>query len=436
MNISDTKILVIGAYGFIGAHISAHLLAEGFQVSGLGRDENTARKVLPNINWYINDVSRMTNSEDWREIAKAYDIIINCAGALQDGGKDSLEAIHFHAVKALTDACAAHDTKIIQISAVGAELDANTPFMRTKAMGDKYIGDNAKEYVIFRPGLVLAKNSYGGSTLLRMLAAFPLIQPIALKDAKIQCTSIHDLTHAVQMAVTGAIAPNFIYDLVEDNVHSLGDVVAETRNWLGFSPAKWQFPLPDWMVSAVAKLADALGHLGWRSPLRTNAIKVLQNGIIGDAAPWRDETEKELRPLHHANFIAPASAEDRLFARMSLLMPVVIFTLSIFWLISGIIGFWQIDRAASVLTTVGWSEHSAKLSVGFWSIVDIALGFGILIRKFAKITCWAMILVSVIYLVSAAILTPQLWSDPLGPMVKVLPAIVLALIARITLENR
>ncbi len=436
MKQSDNKILVIGAYGFIGAHIVTRLLAGGFQVSGLGRHKYTAEKVLPGIKWHIADIAKMTSPDDWHEITKTYPTVINCAGALQDGGNDDLEAVHFHAVKALTDACLAHDTKLIQISAVGAELDANTPFMRTKAMGDNYIRKNAENYVIFRPGLVLAKNAYGGSALLRMLAAFPLIQPIALKDAKVQCTSIDDLSLAVQMAVAGEVTSNSTYDLVETEIRTLGDVVAETRKWLGFSPAKWQVPLPDWIVSGVAKLANALGHLGWRSPLRSNAIKVLQNGIIGEAAPWRDETGKALRSLDQANFIAPAAAEDRLFARISLLMPVVVFTLSIFWLISGIIGFWQIDRAASVLTATGWQEHIAKLSVGFWSIVDIALGLGILIRKFAKVACGLMIFVSVIYLVSAAMITPQLWSDPLGPMIKVLPAIILAQIAHVSLENR
>lgn len=436
MKISDSKILVIGAYGFIGAHIVARLLEDGFQVSGLGRNEQTAKKVIPNIGWHIADVSRMVDEEDWREFATDYDIIINCAGALQDGGQDSLEAIHYHAVKALTDACLVHDTKLIQISAVGAELDADTPFMRTKAMGDEYIRKNAGDYVIFRPGLVLAKNAYGGSALLRMLAAFPFIQPLALKDAKVQCTSIEDLTDAIQMTLVGQVSDNSTFDLVEAEIRTLGEVIAETRNWLGFSSAKWQIPLPDWMVLIVSRIADILSHLGWRSPLRTNAIRVLKNGILGNPEPWRDKTGHVLRSLYQVDFMAPATAEDRLFARMSLLMPIIIFVLSVFWIVSGVVGLWQIDRAASVLTGIGWSEQFAKSSVGFWSFVDIALGLSILIRKFAKIACWAMIGVSVIYLLSAAMITPQLWSDPLGPMVKVMPSVILALIARVTLENR
>ena len=134
-------------------------------------------------------------------LVNTHDVVINCAGALQDGSNDSLKAVHYQAIKAIVDACALHETKLIQISAVGAELDADTEFMRTKAMGDAYIRDSKIDYVIFRPGLVLAKNAYGGSALLRMLAAFPLIQPIALSNTQIHSTSIDDLSAAVHMAV-------------------------------------------------------------------------------------------------------------------------------------------------------------------------------------------------------------------------------------------
>lgn len=430
------NILVIGAYGFIGASIVTRLKNEGFSVTGLGRNSKTAHLVLPDIKWHIADIAKMLNEEDWHDLVKTHDVVINCAGALQVGSNDSLKAVHYQAIKAITDACALHETKLIQISAVGAELDAETEFMRTKAMGDAYIRDSKIDYVIFRPGLVLAKNAYGGSALLRMLAAFPLIQPIALSHTQIHSTSIDDLSAAVHMTAADNVPFRTSFDLVENEQHSLSQVIKQTRHWLGFSPAKFQLSLPNWTVVVTAKIADALGHLGWRSPLRSTAISVLKDGIKGDPQPWKAITGTDLRPLDKALGATPAAAEDRLFARMSLLTPIIIFTLSIFWLASGVIGLWQIDRAASVLTEIGWSDQMAKLSVGFWSVVDIALGLSILVRKTAKLACWAMIMVSIIYLVSAAIVTPDLWSDPLGPMVKVFPSIILALVARVSLENR
>jgi hypothetical protein len=48
----------------------------------------------------------------------------------------------------------------------------------------------------------------------------------------------------------------------------------------------------------------------------------------------------------------------------------------------------------------------------------------------------AGILVSLGYMVGAAVLTPDLWIEPLGALVKTGPAIVLMLVALLTLDNR
>lgn len=430
------KVLVLGAYGFIGSAVVTGLINAGFDVDGLGRNKRTARLVLPQLVWHFADLADMQSADDWTELTEQYSHIVNCAGALQDNGSDRLEQVHYTAIKALTDACAGSDTELIQISAVGAVLGADTPFMATKAKGDEYIRNSQTDYVIFHPGLVLAKTAYGGSALMRMLAAFPWIQPIALAKSPVQTVALDDVCDAVVMAVQGDVPLRADYDLVEDEVHTLADVIRAMRHWLGFSPAKWQLNLPDWITGVTANIADGLSRLGWRSPLRSSAITVLHNGIEGDAEPWTAIKGQRLCHLDETLHRYPAQAEDRIFARMALLMPLIIAVLAAFWILSGIIGLWQLGRASDVLVQIGWSDNLAKASVGFWSIIDIALGIGILIRKFAKPVCWAMVFVSLIYLASAAFLTPHLWSDPLGPMVKVLPTIVLALVARVSLENR
>jgi hypothetical protein len=48
----------------------------------------------------------------------------------------------------------------------------------------------------------------------------------------------------------------------------------------------------------------------------------------------------------------------------------------------------------------------------------------------------AGIVVSLGYMAGAALLTPDLWIEPLGALVKTGPAIVLMLVALVTLDNR
>jgi len=429
-------VLVVGAYGLIGYGISKRLISQGHNVTGLGRNMETARRVLPDIRWIEQDIKTLCDAGEWRKIIGEFGTVINCSGALQDGPSDDLETVHHDAVRALATACAAKNVALIQISAVGAHPDATTPFLATKGRGDAAIRAAAGKWYILRPGLVLASSAYGGTTMLRMLAAFPWIQPIAVPDAKIQTVSLEDVASAVVAATEGKIPSGFEVDLVELQPHSLREVVRQKRHWLGFPTARYEFALPDFCILTVSKLADGLSWLGWRCPLRTTALKVLSEGVQGTHEDLGKFGVPETSTLTQTLSRIPVGAEDRLFARMALLVPVIIACLSFFWLASGVVGIVQVEKAAQVLTAVGWSKGLAVSSVLFWAVIDIVIGIAFAIRKYVYAACWAAIGVSLFYLLASTVTVPGLWLDPLGPLLKVVPSIVLTLVARAALDTR
>lgn len=436
MNSQTNDVLVVGAYGLIGYGITMRLISEGYRVTGLGRNMQTARRVLPSIPWIEHDLRTLCEDTEWRKIIGRFSTVVNCSGALQDGPSDDLEAIHHDAVAALAAACCSENVALIQISAVGAKPEASTSFLASKGRGDTAIRAARGKWHILRPGLVLASNAYGGTTMLRMLAAFPRIQPVATPDAKIQTVSLDDVASTVVAAVEGRIPNGLNLDLVEPDVHSLREVLSQMRHWLGFSPAIYEITLPDFCVLAVSKLADALSWLGWRSPLRTTALKVLSEGVLGNPEDLKKYGVPQISTLPKTLRTMPVGAQDRLFARMALLAPVIIACLCFFWLTSGIVGIARVNDAAQVLEEVGWARGIAVTSVLFWAVVDIAIGVAFAFRKYARAACWAAVSVSLFYLLASTVTVPSLWFDPLGPLVKVLPSIVLALVARAALEAR
>ncbi|MEP4194423.1 MAG: SDR family oxidoreductase [Aliishimia sp.] len=432
----DRKVLILGAYGLIGAGITNQLVTDGYHVTGLGRNGKTAERVLPDIPWVISDISVLTDAQDWAPILAGISVVVNCSGALQDGPEDDLEAVHNHAVSALASACASANVKLIQISAVGASPKATTSFLASKARGDAAIRASGATYQIFRPGLVLARSAYGGTTMLRMLAAFPVVQPLAMPEAQIQTVSLDNVSNVVSAAVGDQFPSGFEADLVEAEPHSLRDVVGSIRRWLGFSPARLQIVIPAIGTTLVCKLADALSKLGWRSPLRTTALKVLTEGVKGQAVDLTPFGLKPLSKMSETLSQMPARVEDRLFARMALLTPLMVLTLGVFWLASGLIGILRVNEAALTLEAVGWPHGLAVASVLFWALVDIAIAGAFAVRKFAHLACWAAIAVSLFYLAASTLFVPGLWIDPLGPLIKVIPGILLALATRVALETR
>ncbi len=426
-------VLVLGGYGLIGSDVVRRLEAADHDVRALGRDKRMAYRVLPNADWVFADLDRMQRAEDWQEFLTGTGFVVNCSGALQATSSDSLDAVHHKMVAALATACARNNVGLVQISAVGASLDASTEFLASKGRGDEAIRMARPSYWIIRPGMVLSPSAYGGSQMLRMAAAVPLVLPVALGGAQVQTVSVDDLTECVLNAVEGQLPSGITANLVEANAHSLEHVIREYRKWLGFEPARFVLRMPRMVVVALSKVADLLGILGWRSPLRGTALAVLQQGVEG--TPDTHLTGK-VKSLNETLASMPARFEDRLAARAALCLPFAIAVLSLFWLSSGLIGLMSIADAANILRAEGWPAGVAYSTVALWSMVDIALAGLVLIRRCAGLALLMMIAVSVFYLLSASILTPNLWLDPLGPLVKVLPAIGLAVVAQAILEAR
>ena len=132
----------------------------------------------------------------------------------------------------------------------------------------------------------------------------------------------------------------------------------------------------------------------------------------------------------------PATVQDRRFARLYLALPLALAVLSAFWLASGLIGLWQWRAAVALLAPADLPAGLAPALVGVGSVADIALGLAVLVRPWARAACLAMAGLGLAYLALGTILAPWLWADPLGSMVKVLPGIVLALVASAMLEQR
>ncbi len=431
------RVLVLGAYGFIGIALARALRAAGHDVTGLGRDPAIGPRVLPSIDWVCADLAQFRAAADWAPYLGGVDAVVNAAGALQDGPRDDLERVHHTAIATLAEACAIAGTiRLVQVSAPGARPDATTDFMRTKARAEEAIRRSGGRWVILRPGLVLGAQAWGGSALLRALAAFPLVMPLALPDKRVQCVALDDVARIVVEAVEGSLPEHAEFDLVENAPHPLREVVAKIRAWMGVPAPRAVVACPEALVGVVCRIADALGRLGWRSPLRTTAVRALEAEVIGDPAPLEAHRGRPLASLDELLAARPAGQQERGFARLQLLLPVLVATLAAFWAVSGLIALADVDRAARTLPGSVVSFPTAKAFVVIGAFVDIALALALLWRPWARAACLGMAAVSAFYLAAGTLLAPGLWLDPLGPFVKVVPAALAALVAATILEDR
>lgn len=429
------KALVLGAYGLIGAACAAALKQSGFDVTGLGRSQASARRVRLGIDWHFAELADVS-VRDWRKYLDRIDVVVNAAGALQNGSRDNLEAVHVQTIARLCEAAGDRSLRLVQISAAGVSASASTEFFRTKARGDAIVQASHLDWVVLRPTLVIGANAYGGTAILRGLAGSPEIGAAVFEDKPVQFIALPELAEAVVACASGHMPMRRVYDLTEAGTRGFGEAVTLIRHWLGLPPHKFKVPVPAYTMRMIAAAADCLGWLGWRSPVRTTAIRTIEDGITGNAAAWKKAGGCDFSTLPQILEILPATLQERFFARQYCLLPVAIGLQSVFWLVSGIVGLAMFDEAAEMMTMRGFAGASAQWTVAAGSIADILLGLAILYRPWSRRACLGMIILAFGYMVGGTVFAFDLWLDPLGPMAKILPCIGLALITYMMLDER
>ena len=188
------KVLVLGADGFIGRHIAFHLRDRGVEV--LAHARAPARLAAMGFATIAADLTDPACHDPafWApHLADRH--VINAAGLLT-GTKAVFRAVHLALPQALM-AARPEGCRILHISAVGIEK-AETGFARWRRESERVF----EGQIILRPGLVLADTSYGGSSLLRALAALPFVTPV-VGDGRQPFNPIHaaDLAEVVQEAL-------------------------------------------------------------------------------------------------------------------------------------------------------------------------------------------------------------------------------------------
>jgi len=84
----------------------------------------------------------------------------------------------------------------------------------------------------------------------------------------------------------------------------------------------------------------------------------------------------------------------------------------------------------------GTSYAVALLATLSGGLADTIIGILIAFRRTGRIGLYAAFVISITYAIIGSILVPWLWYDPLGPMLKISPIIVLNRVALAILDDR
>jgi hypothetical protein len=280
-----------------------------------------------------------------------------------------------------------------------------------------------------RPSVVLAPGAaYGGSALLRGLAALPVLPNLA-HAGRLHLVQLQDLVATVAFFLQPNAPARLTLEVCGPEPLTLSQVLLALRRWLGLKRT-FAIRMPTWLVRAISCLGDTLGLLGWRSPVRTTVLRELAHASAGDPGPWITITGIKPKSLARALAESPASVQERWFARLYFVKPLAFGMLTFYWLLTGFITLgpaW--DAGQLLLRDAGVPDAGVPLLTAGGAVADILVGLGIAFRATSKCALRASLVLSALYLVAGTVLAPALWVDPLGPLLKIIPIMVLSLAA-------
>lgn len=403
--------LVVGGRGFLGGFIVAALRRRGWRVRVLARPRG--RRM--DADEVPGDLTQMLAEDDWAQALDGVSVVVNAAGILREEGRQTFEDVHERAPLALAQACAARGIRFVQVSALGHPDDGG--FIASNHRFDAALLELPIEAVVLRPSVVYSRSgSYGGTSLLRALAAFPW-RMVLPGDGRwtFQPLCAEDLGEVVAAACGGG--ERGVYELGCEQPIALRDYQQVWRRWLQIPGDRaWQVPLL--LVRAQVALGQWLG----RGPVnRTIWNMLLRGNRTGGDAHRRAQAVFGLRvrALEEVLQDAPSQMQDRWAAQLYFLAPWLQWSVVLVWLASGVVGLVtpasEIEAMAQGSALAGLSPVLLARAAG---VLDLALGLGLVFAPRPRGVVLAMLACATAYLVGFGLALPVQFLDPLGGLLK------------------
>ena len=245
-------VCVLGGSGFVGTELVIRLVHAGHWVRVPTRNIRRVDRLR------VLDTAelRVANVHDPRVLSQLFagcDAVINLIGILNPRGAASFEAVHGAlAAKVMAAARPAGVRHLLHMSALGADVDAPSRYLRSKAAAEAHLrgatpADAAHPSVtIFRPSVIFGPGdslTNRFATLLRLSGGW---LPLARAGARFAPVCVFDVAEAFVRALGTSASRGATYELCGPEVMTLAEIVRRTAR-VGRLPCH-VVPLPDFLA--------------------------------------------------------------------------------------------------------------------------------------------------------------------------------------------
>lgn len=220
-------VTIFGGSGFVGTQVVQSLARQGYRIRVAVRRPDLAGHVCPlgTVGQIQPIQANIRNMDSVKRAVEGADIVINLVGILFESGRQKFRAVQTMGAKNVAEAAAAAGAKtLVHMSAIGADLESDSVYARSKALGEEEVLHAFPSAIIMRPSLIFGQGD-GFFNKFGALARLSPVLPMIGTKSRFQPVYVGDVADAFAAAAQGAVKNGTIYELGGPDVETMRELM-------------------------------------------------------------------------------------------------------------------------------------------------------------------------------------------------------------------
>jgi NADH dehydrogenase len=277
---------VFGGSGFIGRYVVRSLARADWLVRAAVRRPDEA--LFLKVAGVVGQVTPVAaNVRDRASVARALagaDAVVNLVGILHESGRQRFQAVQAEGARTVAEEAArAGATRLVHVSAIGADAASPSAYARTKAEGEAAVRQAFPAATILRPSIVFGPEDNFFNRFGQMALLSPALPLIGGGRTRFQPVYVGDVAAAIVSAIDMLGAAGQLYELGGPQVYSFAELMRRLLDNLG--RRRMLVPLPFPIASLMGSVMQYLPN----PQLTADQVKLLKrDNVVSEGAKGLD----------------------------------------------------------------------------------------------------------------------------------------------------
>jgi uncharacterized protein YbjT (DUF2867 family) len=273
-------VTVFGGSGFVGTQAVRRLARAGWRIRVAVRNPSLAHAMRLQGDVGQIDVvqANIRNPASLRRALEGATVAVNLVGVLHEAGRQGFQAVHAMGARNVAEAARAQGvSRLVQISALGADPHSASKYARTKAEGEQAAREVYPDAVIIRPSIVFGQGDGFFNRFAAMAAVSPVLPLIGGGGTKFQPVFVGDVGQAIARAVTDPACAGQTYELGGPGVFTFRALMEMMLAQIG--RRRFLAPLPFPVAALMGKGGD-LASAFIVPPITSDQVELLKTDNV------------------------------------------------------------------------------------------------------------------------------------------------------------